>query len=46
MIIMFKSLDEQEEAISNFIKDFSSDKDKVKKLCGYPWILKQWEGVN
>lgn len=42
---IFKTLDEQESVIEKFVKDYTQDKDQVKQLTGYDWILRQWEGV-
>ena len=43
---IFKSLDEQELIIEKFVKEYSEDKEQMKRLCGYEWIREQWEGVS
>jgi transposase len=42
---IFKNIDEQELIIEKFVKEYLEDKEQVKKLTGYDWILKQWEEV-
>lgn len=43
---IFKTLEEQEEAIASFVKTLSEDTKKMKRLLGYDWILNQIEGVS
>jgi transposase len=43
---IFKSLSEQEEIISSFVKKFTDDFEKMKQLLCYDWIRTQWEGVS
>jgi transposase len=43
---IFKSIDEQEEIISQKVKEFSADSKKMEKLLGYEWIKEQWKKVN
>jgi len=43
---IFKTLAEQEEIIANFVKSFTEDFEKMKRLLGYEWIRKQMEVVS
>jgi transposase len=43
---IFKTIDEQEEAIALFVKTLSLDREKMKQLLGYEWIQNQWEEVS
>ena len=40
---MFQSIDIQEKIIAKDIALWMSDNSKTKQLCGYPWILEQWD---
>ena len=38
---IFSSLQELEDALVEAINEYYEDTDKVRQLCGYPWILEQ-----
>lgn len=42
---IFQSIDLQESIISKEVALWMSDSQRTKKLCGYSWILEQWEKV-
>ena len=39
---IFKDIVIQEEIISNEVVLWINDRERVKRLCGYSWILEQW----
>ena len=43
---IFKSIDIQEEVISQKVKDVSADAEGMKLLAGYEWIKNQWKVVS
>lgn len=43
---IFKTINDQEEAIASAVKNLSGDAEKMKQLLGYEWIKRQREGVN
>ena len=43
---IFKSVDIQEEVISQKVKDVSADAEGMKLLAGYEWIKNQWKVVS
>ena len=40
---IFKDIVIQEEIIANEVVLWMNDKERVKRLCGYSWILEQWK---
>lgn len=38
---LFNSLSELEEALLKVIDEYFQDKEKVRRLCGYSWIIEQ-----
>ena len=43
---MFKTIEEQEEIIGDFVKTISEDTERMKQLLGYDWIREQMEWVS
>lgn len=43
---IFSSLQELEDALVEAINEYCEDKEKVRQLCGYPWILEQLQTVD
>jgi transposase len=43
---IFTDIDSQEEAISQRVKDLSSDALAMQRLLGYEWIKRQWKEVS
>jgi len=43
---VFGSLSELESAILEAIDEYWNDREKVRQLCGYPWILEQIQQDN
>lgn len=43
---IFKTIEEQEQAIEKKLKRLADDTGAMKQLLGYEWILKQCGGVN
>ena len=43
---IFSSLQELEDALVEAIKEYCEDKEKVRQLCGYSWILEQLQPVE
>lgn len=43
---IFKSIDEQEKAIEERLKELTDDRGAMKQLLGYEWIKKQSEAVS
>ena len=43
---IFSSLEELEDALVKELEKYFQDKEEVKKLCAYPWILEQAKGTG
>ena len=43
---IFGSLEELEDALVKELEKYFQDKEEVKKLCAYPWILEQIQGTG
>jgi transposase len=43
---IFSSLQELEDALVEAAKEYCEDKEKIRQLCGYPWILEQLQPVE
>jgi len=43
---VFGSLSELESALLEIIDEYCNDREKVRQLCGYPWILEQIQRDN
>ena len=43
---IFKSIEEQEQAIETRLNELADDTHAMKQLLGYEWILTQTEGVS
>jgi len=43
---ILSSLKELEDALVEAIKEYCEDKEKVRQLCGYSWILEQLQTVE
>ena len=43
---IFKDIVIQEEIISNEVVLWINDKERAKRLCGYSWILEQWDKLD
>jgi transposase len=43
---LFSSLEELENALVEAIQEYFQDKEKVKQLCAYPWILEQFQNTG
>lgn len=43
---VFGSLSELESALLETIDEYINDKEKVRQLCSYSWILEQIQGNN
>ena len=39
---IFKDIDTQQNIIDDEVANWMKDKERTKKLCGYDWILGQW----
>lgn len=42
---IFKTIEEQEVAIEKKLNELADDAGAMKRLLGYEWIKRQWEGV-
>lgn len=40
---VFESIDEQKQLLDDESAKWIKDKERMKKLAGYEWIIKQWE---
>lgn len=38
---IFNDLNELEETLLEVVNEYCEDKEKVRRLCGYPWIIEQ-----
>ena len=43
---IFSSLEELEDALSEGLEEYFQDREKVKQLCSYPWIIEQIQGTG
>ncbi len=43
---LFSSLEELENALVKAIAEYFEDREKVKQLCAYPWILEQCQSSD
>jgi transposase len=43
---IFGSLEELEDALSEALEEYFQDKEAVRKLCSYPWIVEQMQGTG
>ena len=39
---IFENIEEQEKLIDEVLTDWINNKEKIKKLCGFHWIIKDW----
>ncbi len=43
---IFNSLEELEDALVEAIEEYFQDREKVKQLCAYPWIVEQFQNTG
>jgi len=43
---LFKDIEIQKEIIENEVVTWMTDKHKTQKLCGYEWIIEQFESIG
>ena len=43
---LFSSLAELEDALVEAIQEYFHDKEKIKQLCAYPWIIEQFQNTD
>ena len=43
---VFGSLSELESALIEIIDEYCNDRERVRQLCGYPWIIEQIQTDN
>ena len=43
---IFSSLEELEDALLEALEEYFQDKEAVRKLCSYPWIIQQIQGTE
>ena len=39
---IFENIEEQEKLIDEALTDWINNKEKIKKLCGFHWIIEGW----
>ncbi|MGA1846338.1 transposase [Deferribacter abyssi] len=42
---IFESIENQEKLIDKALTNYMLDKESVKKLCGYDWIIQSWNSM-
>ena len=41
----FENIEAQEKLINKALVNYMKDKESIKQLCGYDWIIQDWNNI-